>query len=175
MRITKLGLTEGTFFEATQQWVLTEVEEAGENQQQQVGGSQVHPERMWFTAVRLKYSCTGPTRQGQQRAVGRTGEGRKKGEVECVEDKTLRQCSLMRGCSLSYHTYSLCCMTGQEMTVTSSGKCLCLCMDVCRCERGKRERGINNLTRWILPTTGRPGELSLYCTVIKQVTGVFAR
>lgn len=30
--------------EAAQRWVLTEVEEAGEQQQQQVGGSGVHPE-----------------------------------------------------------------------------------------------------------------------------------
>lgn len=54
---------------AAQQWVLTEVQK---EQQQQVGGSGVHPEWWWFTAVRLKYRRMRRRRpEGQSEGHGR--------------------------------------------------------------------------------------------------------
>lgn len=113
--VRRLGLTEGTSFilEAAQQWVLTEVQEAGE-QQQQVGGSGVHPEWWWFTAVRLKNR--GPRRQ---RPEGRSeGQGRDIGRERWKAWRTNSWCFRLRWWScqggvprLIIHTPCAACLT----------------------------------------------------------------
>ncbi len=122
MRFGRSVLNESFIHEAAQQGVLTEVQEAGE-QQQQVGGSGVHPDWWWFTAVRLKYR-----RPRRQRPEGRSEEqGRDMVRERWRAWKTNSWCFRLwwwwwcqRGCSSSYRTHSLCSFPDQEMAVTSS-------------------------------------------------------